>query len=94
MTDSKQIEKALFEAARELDAPEMRAAFLDQTCQGNTGLRERLEKLLTVEVPAEEFFSVSPVHVAGADAGLDAPPAAPSEPVQSGDVSGLKPRMR
>ena len=64
MTDSKQIEKVLFEAAQELDDPAVRAAFLDQACNGNTTLRSRLEKLLAVHRSAEDFFSVSPLDLA------------------------------
>jgi len=61
MTEQKQIEKALFEAARDLEDPSARTAFLDQVCNGNVALRSRLEKLLAVQAPAEKFFSVSPV---------------------------------
>jgi hypothetical protein len=83
---SKQIEKALFEAARELGDPGVRAAFLEQACNGNAGLRGRLEQLLAVEMPAEDFFSVNPVHAAGVAAvaeGVAAgePPLPPGDPL-------------
>src|SRR3954465_9576556 len=57
MTHSRKIEMSLFEAARDLDDAGLRAEFLEQTCQGNAALRQRLEKLLTLDAPAEEFFS-------------------------------------
>ena len=60
MSDARQIEKALFETALELDAS-VRPAFLDQACGGNSELRQRLETLLAVQVPAEDFFKVSPL---------------------------------
>lgn len=56
MKESKLIEKALFEAARNFPDPATRSAFLDQTCQGTPQLRERLEKLLQTEEMAEGFF--------------------------------------
>lgn len=34
----------------------MRMAFLSQTCQGNTEMRERIEELLAVQSEADEFF--------------------------------------
>ena len=61
MTISKQIEKALFDIALELE-PLARTAFLDQACQGNADLRQRLEKLLGVHEQANEFFDVNLVH--------------------------------
>jgi hypothetical protein len=61
VTVTKQIEKALFDSALELE-PEARAAFLDQACQGNADLRQRLEKLLAVHERANEFFDVNLVH--------------------------------
>jgi serine/threonine protein kinase len=53
---SKTIEKALFEGASGIDAPDERAAFLDQACQGRPELRQRLETLLRLREPADRFF--------------------------------------
>jgi serine/threonine protein kinase len=79
MTDSKQIEKVLFEVAQDLDDRAVRSAFLDQACNGNPALRSRLERLLAVHVSAEEFFNVHPVGDAGDFADPDGPAAgAPS----------------
>jgi serine/threonine protein kinase len=62
MASAREIEKALFDAARSLSEPAAVRAFLDQACQGNAGLRSRLERLLAVQGPAEKFFA-SPVEV-------------------------------
>lgn len=56
MNTSKTIEKALFEGASGIDAPDERAAFLDQACQGRPELRQRLERLLRLREPADRFF--------------------------------------
>jgi eukaryotic-like serine/threonine-protein kinase len=45
MSDSKQREEAVFEAALQLQGAE-RAAYLDQACAGDPALRERIEGLL------------------------------------------------
>ena len=74
MPVSKQIEKALFEAAQELTDSAVRTAFLDQACSGQPALRDRLEKLLNVQSVADEFFRAVPLRDVGAEAAL--PPAA------------------
>ena len=58
MTHLQDIEKALFDAARNVTDPAVRQALLDQTCNGNPDLRTRIETLLTVQESAEEFFAV------------------------------------
>src|SRR5438067_13543511 len=84
MSHSKKIEVSLFEAARELDDPAMRAEFLDQTCQGNAPLRQRLEKLLTLDATADEFFSIAPMCAGEAHfAGNAMPPETTLEPPAS-----------
>jgi serine/threonine protein kinase len=60
---SKSIERTLFEGALGLSDPDERRAFLDQTCQGNPALREKLEKLLNNRDRAEDFFDVPPVKM-------------------------------
>jgi serine/threonine protein kinase len=55
MDPSKHIEVALFEAASSL-APHERDAFLNQTCQGDPALRDRLERLLNLSAASESFF--------------------------------------
>jgi serine/threonine protein kinase len=52
----KQIEKTLFEGALNLRDPEVRGAFIEQSCRGNPALRARLEKLLGLQSRAETFF--------------------------------------
>jgi serine/threonine protein kinase len=60
---SKSIERTLFEGALSLSDPDERRAFLDQTCQGNPALREKLEKLLNNRDRAEDFFDLPPVKM-------------------------------
>ena len=57
MTQSKEIEKALFDAVRNLKDSETRSAFLDQVCKDTPDLRARIESLLAVEETAEDFFA-------------------------------------
>jgi eukaryotic-like serine/threonine-protein kinase len=64
VTVAKQIEKALFDTALELD-PEARAAFLDQACHGNTEFRQRLEKLLAAHERTKDFFDIKLVNLPG-----------------------------
>ena len=59
MTVARQIEEALFDAARNIADLEARRAFLDQTCHGNTALRQRLDALLASLTSANDFFNVS-----------------------------------
>jgi len=56
-----QIEEVLFEALMDLDNPQARGAFLDQTCRGNPELRARLEALAAMRDEAEKFFDTRPV---------------------------------
>jgi hypothetical protein len=72
----RQIEKTLFEGALELRDPEVREAFLAQSCQGNPALRTRLEKLLDAQPHAESFFDINILQAVSSDEleGEDAPP--------------------
>ncbi|MFM2199882.1 MAG: hypothetical protein RLZZ505_3314, partial [Verrucomicrobiota bacterium] len=56
MSVSKTIERTLFEGASGIDAPDERAAFLDQACQGRPELRQRIETLLGLRESADRFF--------------------------------------
>ena len=78
MSVAKEIEKTIFEAARELTDPSVRAAFLEQACNGQPALRKRLEKLLAAAQPADEFFRKIPLR--DASAAVVAEPAAPIKP--------------
>jgi serine/threonine protein kinase len=62
---SKKIEQALFNAARELSDPATRRAFLDQVCRETPQLRSRLEKMLSADEEAENFFDVGPLLIPG-----------------------------
>src|SRR6266852_6026967 len=59
MTVSKQIEKALFDAALNVSDDETRRAFLDRACNGDSTLRTRVERLLDAQKPADEFFQAA-----------------------------------
>ena len=81
LTHLLEIEKALFDAARNVTDPVARQALLDQTCGGNAELRTRIQTLLEVEKQAEEFFTVHPfetdeTEAPGAAAKADANPTA------------------
>ena len=56
MSNSRQQEEALFEAARNLTGARARQAFLEQACAEDPGLRRRVESLLAAEGAAAEFF--------------------------------------
>ena len=46
MTDPRWSERSIFEAAIDKGSPEERAAYLDQVCGSNPGLRQEVEALL------------------------------------------------
>ncbi|HEV2436777.1 MAG TPA: serine/threonine-protein kinase, partial [Verrucomicrobiae bacterium] len=87
MTHLREIEKALFDAARNVTDPAVRQALLDQTCNGNPALRTRIETLLTVQEPAEEFFTVHELKAEAAETSRAAAPA----PDDQSDVSAVEP---
>ncbi len=60
----KQIGK-LFDEALEL-APEQRAAWLDQVCRADSGLRREVETLLANQVESEEFLARPAMDIAAA----------------------------
>ncbi len=55
MTGSKEIEKALFEAAVIIDAPDVREVFLDQACE-DAAQRTRLGRLLAAHQAADDWM--------------------------------------
>ncbi len=89
MSDSRAIEKALFETVSTMTDAQLRAAFLDQACRGNAALRARLEKLLAVQAPAEEFFASSPVPVREAATKHNGSPAADGPSPEHDGPTGL-----
>ncbi len=91
MTSAKQIEKALFETARNMADPEARKTLLDQACSGDPAMRIRLERLLAVQEPAEEFFNVRllPSQMAEKIEGPPAPASAQPNGDSKLDSSGL-----
>src|SRR5437764_340570 len=59
MSNAREQEETLFDAARKLSDPVQRKAFLDAACAENPELRRRLEVLLTAERDADKFFEES-----------------------------------
>jgi len=57
MSERPQREEDLFDAARQLADAAERRAFLDRACDGDTGLRGRLEGLLAASNEADRFFA-------------------------------------
>jgi serine/threonine protein kinase len=54
------LEQALFDTALNLTDDSARRQFLDRACNGDAGLRRRIEDLLTENTRAELFFDFSP----------------------------------
>ena len=54
--DQRQREATIFDAARQLVAPEERTAYLDLACKGDAGLRQRIEQMLADAAEADSFF--------------------------------------
>ncbi len=91
MADEKEIEKALFDAALNMSV-ELRGAFLDQACADNPSLRRRIERLLQLQAPAEEFFRTGPVLVESQEQPISHPrngDSSPTEESKEGDVSSV-----
>ena len=61
------LRRRYFEAAQELTDSAVRAAFLEQACNGQPALRDRLEKLLAVQSSADEFFRAIPLRDVGVE---------------------------
>ncbi|HXR07124.1 MAG TPA: serine/threonine-protein kinase, partial [Candidatus Acidoferrum sp.] len=89
MTHLKQIEKALFDAAKNVVDPVARQALLDQTCNGNPALRTRIERLLAAQAPAEEFFIIHRLETDGVKVSLDATGVKPAEDSAPADESAF-----
>ena len=71
MSDTpRQIEKALFDTALNLQDAALREAFLAQACGGDAGLRERLQALLDAHTEAEWFFDMDPLQATASERGV------------------------
>jgi WD40 repeat protein/serine/threonine protein kinase/tetratricopeptide (TPR) repeat protein len=66
-------EEAIFQGARKIDDPASRQAYLDQSCGGDHGLRERLEALLRAYYQERSFLEAPPAD-ASLTADVDVPP--------------------
>ena len=56
MTSEQSNEASIFNAARKIEAATERSAFLDHACGEDSGLRERVEKLLTAFIEESQFL--------------------------------------
>jgi len=61
-------ERELFHAALEHQDPHLRAAFLEEACGQDTGLRVRVEELLTAHADAGSFLEKTPAELAARSA--------------------------
>lgn len=86
MSHSTQIEKVLFDAAKNVDDPEARKALLDQTCGNSPELRTRIEQLLAAQEPAEKFFDTVYLSETPAERPVDG--AEPAGIVAPGNLAG------
>jgi hypothetical protein len=57
----KRSEQTIFDGARQIPDAQGRAAYLDAACQGDSSLRERVEKLLKANERADAFLSDDPL---------------------------------
>jgi len=69
MTELKQQEETLFEAARNLADPAARQGFLERGCHGNARLRARVEALLAADAQSRGFFDSAAPLKAGVSLG-------------------------
>jgi hypothetical protein len=74
MDDTLSREEEVFDAARKLEDPAEREAFLSQACRDDSTLRERVETLLSVHNNAEEMFTecISALRSSADDSGSSA----------------------
>jgi WD40 repeat protein/serine/threonine protein kinase len=56
MNQPDSVEEAIFHAAQQIREPDMRDAYLEKACTGNSELRRRIERLLHAGDRAKEFF--------------------------------------
>ena len=60
MADAEHNEKVIFVAASKITDPEERDEFLEFACRGDAALRQRVDALLQLSLPADDFFRVNP----------------------------------
>jgi serine/threonine-protein kinase len=70
---SKCTEQDVFVEALKRETPQARAAYLDGVCEGNSGLRPRVEALLRAAENAGDFLEQPPTGLAGAEADSTTP---------------------
>lgn len=96
MTNSQQIEMALFDTAIGLSDAATREEFLDRACHDDPVLRERLRALLAAHAASGGFFDIDPLEVVGggseSERSAAADPSAPAQevtPAPSLDRAGI-----
>ena len=77
-------DETIFAAASQWETPEQRAAYLDEACLGNPGLRRRVEELLRAADEAKTFLE-QPLGGPRPPAART-PPDGSTRPVQLGDA--------
>ncbi len=63
MEDSFEIEEMLLRAATELPDSGERERFLDWACRGDGALRQRMDKLLSIQESSDRFFDFKPFEI-------------------------------
>jgi serine/threonine protein kinase len=89
----KQIEEILFDDALSLPNPAARAAFLAQTCRGDSELLRRLEGLLEANERAKIFFAMDPMALPAEGALATSPPEKPAPTVEANPLEGTNARI-
>jgi serine/threonine protein kinase/WD40 repeat protein len=56
-------EQTIFDSARQMADAFARAAYLDQACAGDAGLRERIEALIVASARADDFLAGDPLQL-------------------------------
>src|SRR5215467_11564874 len=76
MTDVARSPETVFSEALEIESAEERRSYLDRACEGDIGLRQEVEKLITLHSQAGDFLESPAVNldVTAFAAGLDERP--------------------
>jgi hypothetical protein len=67
MSSPDEIEEMVLRASAEFIDPAERARFLDWACRGDDALRERLERLWSIQGDSERFFDFKPFEIGAPD---------------------------
>ena len=61
-------EDSIFDIARRINDPSLRADYVEQACADDVSLKTRILELLKLEQDDDSFFEVPPVGASSADA--------------------------